>query len=162
MGEEKGSALIQWIVIGGVISLIIFFSGMAVTDARRTTRDYKRLSDVSRIQAALELYFNENNEYPKSEEGIALGRSNALCLSTGGFGSGCNPGMTSFLNPVPFGTSIGVKSGFGEYVYVGDGESYVISFYLEKDVALNGVGGGVVCANSDGFVSAGSASCSLK
>lgn len=143
----KGLTLLEGLIFGGIIAVLLFATGIAVTAARERVRDYKRLSDVVRVQAALELYFNEQNTYPLTEGRIALGEEGARCLSSGGLGSTCSPSGSVFLNPVPMQTEIGIKkSELKAYAYESDGNTYAISFVIERTVPQEGVEKGVVCA----------------
>ena len=40
-------------------------------NARRRSRDAKRVSDIKQIQTALELYFNDNEKYPESTSSLS-------------------------------------------------------------------------------------------
>lgn len=135
------------LIVGGILVLILFATGIAVTAARERVRDYKRLSDVSRIQAALELYFNEQNTYPETEERIALGAGGALCLSSNGFEPTCGASGRVFLNPVPTQTDLGLGgSQLPVYAYESNGDSYVISFMIERAIPQVEIEKGLVCA----------------
>ena len=145
--EPKGFTLTEGLIVGGVIVILLFATGIALSAARERVRDYKRLSDVSRIQAALELYFNEQNAYPVTEGRIALGDGGALCLSSGGFQASCTSAGRVFLNPVPSQTDIGLGgSDLSVYAYESDGESYVVSFMIERAIPQVEIDKGLVCA----------------
>ena len=120
MGFTKTEALI----VGGIIAILLLAGGVGLTAARERVRDYKRLSDVARVQVALELYFNEQNQYPVSDGRIALGAGRALRLSSPGIQSSGPPAALVFLNPVPSQTSIAIKgSELDVYAYQSDGET---------------------------------------
>jgi len=144
----KGLTLLEGMIFGGIIALLIFATGVMVSSARTRARDYKRLSDMTRIQAALELYFNDANAYPVTgDDAIVLGDTGARCLSAAGFQPSCASTGRVYLNPVPSQTSIGLKnSDLQVYAYQSDGESYVMSFVIERAIAEAQVEKGVVCA----------------
>ncbi len=70
--EKKGFTLIELLVVIAIIGLLSTLSIIALNSARARARDAKRISDVRQIQLALEMYYNENNDYPES---ITLGSS---------------------------------------------------------------------------------------
>lgn len=139
--------MVEGLIVGGIIVVLLFATGIALTAARQRVRDYKRLSDVSRIQAALELYFNEQNQYPATEGRVALGDGGALCLSSAGFQPTCSSTGRVFLNPVPSQTDIGLGGQeLPVYAYESDGETYALSFTIERSIPQAEVDKGLVCA----------------
>ncbi|MFA5247995.1 MAG: hypothetical protein WC415_01980 [Patescibacteria group bacterium] len=54
------------IIISSFVFLVILstLSVVALNNARRKSRDARRIADVKQVQTALELYFNDNNKYP--------------------------------------------------------------------------------------------------
>lgn len=100
------------LVIGGCFLLI--------NNEKAKTRDAKRLSDISRIQAAFEMLYNNTASYQPAADGG--------CNEVGSLASQCNlkqyiPGIAQFLDP-------------GKYEYrvnvVPSPETYEITFTLEK------------------------------
>ncbi|NQV12457.1 hypothetical protein HQ524_03760 [Candidatus Uhrbacteria bacterium] len=147
MNAPKGLTLTEGLVVGGIIVILLFATGISVSAARERVRDYKRLSDVSRIQASLELFFNEQNAYPGTEGVIALGDQGARCLSSDGFGVSCPPTGKIFMNPVPTQTSIGISgSDLQVYGFESSGKTYVLSFMVERAIPQTDIVKGLVCA----------------
>jgi prepilin-type N-terminal cleavage/methylation domain-containing protein len=64
--NKKGFTLIELLVVIAIIGLLSTISVVALNTARARSRDAKRVSDIKQIQTALELYFNEENEYPSA------------------------------------------------------------------------------------------------
>ncbi len=62
--KEKGFTLIELLVVIAIIGLLASVVLLALNSARAKSRDAKRLADVRQIASALELYFNDNNNYP--------------------------------------------------------------------------------------------------
>ena len=154
----------EGMIVGGIIVILLFATGISVSAARERVRDYKRLADVSRVQASLELFFNEQNTYPVTEEPIALGSQGAGCLSSDGFAPTCPPTGQIFMNPVPTQTSIGISSSdLRVYAYESSGDSYVISFMVERAIPQTNIDKGLVCAHpGQAIVPARNGSCSLQ
>jgi prepilin-type N-terminal cleavage/methylation domain-containing protein len=61
---KKGFTLIELLVVIAIIGLLSTLSILALNQARARARDAKRISDVRQIQTALELYYNDSNNYP--------------------------------------------------------------------------------------------------
>ncbi|MBI3231563.1 MAG: hypothetical protein HYZ51_00585 [Candidatus Doudnabacteria bacterium] len=53
-------------------SAISAVKAMGLETARSKSRDAKRLADVRQLASALELYFNDREEYPESENGLPI------------------------------------------------------------------------------------------
>jgi prepilin-type N-terminal cleavage/methylation domain-containing protein len=64
--NKKGFTLIELLVVIAIIGLLSTMSVLALNQARARARDAKRISDVKQIQTALELYYNEEGQYPGS------------------------------------------------------------------------------------------------
>lgn len=62
--NKKGFTLIELLVVIAIIGLLSTMSVLALNQARARARDAKRISDVKQIQTALELYYNEEGQYP--------------------------------------------------------------------------------------------------
>ncbi len=154
----------EGMIVGGIIVILLFATGISVSAARERVRDYKRLADVSRVQASLELFFNEQNAYPAALEPIALGGQTANCLSSDGFAASCPPTGQIFINPVPAQTSIGISSSdLRVYMYESTGDAYVISFMVERAIPQTNIEKGLVCAYpGQAIVPARNGSCALQ
>lgn len=114
--KQKGFTLIELLVVISIIGLLSTLAIVSLNNARSKSRDAKRVSDIKQIQSALELYFNDANEYPASlPSGQALTFNGVTYM-------GSIPS-----NPTPARTA-------GEtYVYTaaGSNTSYSITFGLE-------------------------------
>ena len=64
--NQKGFTLIELLVVIAIIGILSTLSVLALNSARARARDAKRIADIRQIQTALEMYYNENNEYPSS------------------------------------------------------------------------------------------------
>lgn len=64
--NKKGFTLVELLVVIAIIGLLATLSVIALNNARAKSRDAKRISDIKQIQTALELYFNDVNQYPAS------------------------------------------------------------------------------------------------
>lgn len=62
--NKKGFTLIELLVVIAIIGILSTLAIVALGNARARSRDAKRVSDVRQITSALELYFNDNGQYP--------------------------------------------------------------------------------------------------
>lgn len=133
MQTKRGFTLIELLVVLGVIGLLSALAIVAVGSANRKARDIKRLADLTRIQAHLDLFYTEENSYPVGRN-VILGTGNARCLNAQGWGAaGCaNP----LMGQVPIS-----PDDTDPYVYNGSSSTYAISTELEGN--LEGLNGGI-------------------
>jgi len=62
--NQKGFTLIELLVVIAIIGLLASIIAVAVNSAREKARDAQRIASVKQIQTALELYYDDNDEYP--------------------------------------------------------------------------------------------------
>lgn len=62
--KEAGFTLIELLVVIAVIGLLATIVSVSVNNARTKARDVKRIADLKNIQLALELYYDQYNQYP--------------------------------------------------------------------------------------------------
>lgn len=116
MKTQKGFTLIELLVVIAIIGLLSTLSVVALNNARMKSRDAKRISDIKQIQTALELYFNDVNNYP-----AALGTSIA---------NGAVTYMASVpTNPTPQTDGTCAANSY-TYVQTVSGASYTLAYCL--------------------------------
>lgn len=155
--NKKGFTLVEILVVLGIIGLLGILATVMLSSARVRSRDAKRLSDMARVQTALELYFNDHNSYPLQTDAAALGQAATACLSSSGFSPICDASSESvYLSAVPSTPSSGLKelvecSGkVNAYCYVGTAAAYRIQFELETDNPEAKLKKGVNCSSESG------------
>jgi prepilin-type N-terminal cleavage/methylation domain-containing protein len=61
---NRGFTLIELLVAMGIVAVLTALAAFNFNQSRIRSRDVQRKSDLSQLQKALELYRNDNNEYP--------------------------------------------------------------------------------------------------
>lgn len=83
---KRGFTLIELLVVISIIGLLSSIVLTSVNSARAKARDARRLTDMRTMQTALEFYYNQNNQYPGSDNG--------------GCGTWDTPGNGTFITPL--------------------------------------------------------------
>ncbi|MCR4283850.1 MAG: prepilin-type N-terminal cleavage/methylation domain-containing protein [Parcubacteria group bacterium] len=61
---DNGFTLLELLVVIAIIGLFATIATVALSNARMRARDIRRETDMNEIQKALELYFDDNGDYP--------------------------------------------------------------------------------------------------
>ena len=64
--SQKGFTLIELLVVIAIIGILSSVVLASLNDARRKSRDARRVSDIKQLQLALEFYFDANRSYPNA------------------------------------------------------------------------------------------------
>jgi prepilin-type N-terminal cleavage/methylation domain-containing protein len=118
--QKKAFTLIELLVVVAIIGILGSLAAISLQSARSRARDAKRVSDIKQIQIALELYYNDYNEYPASiANSISYGDNIFMLI------------VPSAPTPAD-GDCDDVNN---SYIYAtqGDNSSYTISFCLGND-----------------------------
>ncbi len=82
--NKQGFTLIELLVVIAIIGLLSTLSILALNQARARARDARRVADVSQMRTALEMYYNDNANYPDDASTTAgdsiTGASGAIYL----------------------------------------------------------------------------------
>lgn len=86
MNTQRGFTLIELLVVISIIGLLGSVVIASLSTARKKARDVRRLSDLAQMQIALELYYDQFQTYPSSDNG--------------GCGGWDTPGNGTFITPL--------------------------------------------------------------
>ena len=118
--NQKGLTVVQ-LLIGILIFGIIIGGGFVLINQEKAkTRDAKRISDITRLQAAFEFLFNETNSYEGAAENGCSKLNDSASL--------CNlqkylPSISDFRDP---------SGGNYTIITVPTEDNYEITFHLER------------------------------
>lgn len=90
----RGFTLIELLVVIAIVSFLFSIVAASLNTAREKARDGRRLSDMRQIETALQLYFDDNNEFPCEN---ASNCSNQSSGANGKIGEGA--GLDTLLAP---------------------------------------------------------------
>lgn len=119
--SQKGLSVVQlliWVLVFGIIIGGVF---ILINQEKAKTRDAKRISDITRLQAAFEFLFHETNSYVQAGENGCSKLNDPV--------SRCNlqkylPNISDFHDP---------SGGNYTVTAVPEQDNYEIMFHLEKN-----------------------------
>ncbi len=71
--SQKGFTLVELLVVIAIIGILATLLLLQLGVARQRARDAKRIVDISQTRTAVELYFDDNGQYPQVATFTALG-----------------------------------------------------------------------------------------
>jgi prepilin-type N-terminal cleavage/methylation domain-containing protein len=135
--KQKGFTLIELLVVISIIGLLASVVLVSLSSARAKSRDAKRRSDAKQISTALELYYNDYNQYPSPTtagwHGMCTdwntgcnggGAGSCAVTGTSGYIPNLAPTYVSQLPRDPKELGPG-----GCYIYKSDGKDYMFLVY---------------------------------
>ena len=121
---RAGFTLIELLVVISIIALLSSVVLSSLNTARSKSRDARRMADVKSIQAAVELYRNDNSSFPTTNgawRGNCSGYGGYGLTGVGGYVPGLAPAYISILPQEQKPTAAGTC-----YLYRSDGRDYMI------------------------------------
>jgi type II secretion system protein G len=134
-----GFTLIELLVVMAIIGLLASIVLVGLNNARVRARDARRVSDITQLQTALGLYYNDNGQYPTS--GGATSPNGAWTSSDDNSWATLQSALSNYISKLPKDPKQDPAGwGNGNYVYsyyadIGDagctGSWYIIVYQLE-------------------------------
>lgn len=142
MKSTRGFTLIELLVVIAIIGILSSVVLASLNSTRKKGRDARRITDIKQLQIALELYYDQNGNYPTS---IGFGATSPLV--TGGYIASIpsDPSRTPAC-------STGAEAGCYKYASLGSGSS-CSSYHL--GAILETSGHSVLASDADGAASEG-------
>jgi type II secretion system protein G len=117
--REKGFTLIELLVVVAIIGILASTILVSLGSARAKARDARRVSDISQLKNALELYFSTYGRYPKSAE----------------FAKGTDTATEKYMSPsympnMPTDPLSGVSYSYAAYKLANDSTGKCLSYHL--------------------------------
>ena len=122
MHKQQAFTIIELLVVIAIIVILTTLTTLSYNSTRVKARDAQRVSDVGKIMAALEAYYNKNNTYPLT----------AVMTAGGSLADSSTVYMALIpTNPTPVNDGNCPASGYN-YLYAQDngGSSYHLLFCL--------------------------------
>lgn len=61
---KKGFTLVEMLIVIAIVAILASVALVSVRGVREAATDTKRISDMSKVQTLLEIYYNKNGTYP--------------------------------------------------------------------------------------------------
>ncbi len=74
----EGFTLIEVLVVIAIIVILMGIILASISQARQSTREKKRISDLANIEFALTLYKEHSRDYPNFDNGVEIGNGGSL------------------------------------------------------------------------------------
>ena len=144
--EKKwGFTLIELLVVISIIGILTALGAVSFTNARRASRDTRRLGDIKNVVTALEQYYNTCRAYPRGNPENEFHNSfiepTSWVSEEGGGGGGKCAGDTSlyvfrgtgqYMDKLPIDPQNNSSCAIYEYKATGGGSGFEIKYGLER------------------------------
>ncbi|MBU0540611.1 type II secretion system GspH family protein [Patescibacteria group bacterium] len=132
---KSGFSILELLIVLMIAGLLAAGAIYTLSVSRATSRDAKRVSDISVMRSALSQYWLQKASYPVSQ-GVELGKAeqNAIGLTTDGL-VGPDGGGAVILSPLPIGPKANEY-----YFYKATVGGYSLRFSTERETAYGSAG----------------------
>lgn len=119
----RGFTFVELMAAIAIIGILSSVALASLSGARERARDSKRVTALSEMGVALELYYNRCRVYPNPSSGV---------LTAGATGTGCSTTFGTYMSSVPVDP---LSSSGRKYDYALSGAKYVLRASLEQNNA---------------------------
>lgn len=120
--NNAGFTLIELLVVVAIISLLAAIVLVGLQNSRQKARDAKRLSDMTQMNTALELYFASYKGYPSATSGVPNGLQPDFAATLPTAPNPADGDCAALTLPAPVPAGIAANT----YYYVPSGTTYVV------------------------------------
>ncbi len=148
--KDRGFTLIELLVVIAIIGVLSSVILVSLNTVRSKARDAQRQSDITEVNKAVQLYYDDNGSYPST------GGMNTVYMDPGcktatapdQVTSDWVPGLVAGKyiaalpkDPLPTDVVAGYKSGGACYMYSSDGKYYILSAWstVENPITAGGL-----------------------
>jgi prepilin-type N-terminal cleavage/methylation domain-containing protein len=128
---SRGFTIVELLIVIAIIAILAAIVIVAYNGIQGRARNSARISDITAVRRSIEAYYAQNGEYPKTTTNSKANwhaadvRTDDSCTN-GSSQADWIPGISGLPQSNPIGGS-GVDGIVGCYLYVSNGQEYVIS-----------------------------------
>lgn len=129
--NKRGFTLIELLVVIAIIGVLSSVVLSSLNSARQKARDAQRVSNLTEVRTALEMYYHDNGSYPNS--GVATwGRTECSLYSDPLVANDVIPGLVPvYISSFPSDPSMDKANSTSCYIYKSTGTDYIL---LDHDI----------------------------
>jgi prepilin-type N-terminal cleavage/methylation domain-containing protein len=128
--KGAGFTLVELLVVISIIGILSSLATASVNIARKKARDAKRKADISQVQLALYLYYDDNSKFPEADMLPENAIENWQDILAPNLDSTITGKLYMLRPPVD---PLNISPYF--YGYNSDGQEFILSYYLEDEGA---------------------------
>lgn len=135
--HNKGFTLIELLVVIAIIGILSSVVLASLNSARQKARDAQRVSNLTEVRTALEMYYSDNGAYPDS--GVATwGRTECTLYSDPLAAKDVIPGLVpKYIGSFPSDPSMDKVNNTSCYIYKSNGTDYILLDHDIQDIGFN-------------------------